>query len=454
MATNPPTTSEFRRLLSIALPSVLLQIFLLLIWTESAIACSRMLGTAALAAFSLGNLSGNVTGFAVIIRILSASDTLSPRAVGAQRYAEVGNLAVRGTFYCHLVLFPLVFLWWKIEGPLISLGQPEDTAHKAAGWLRWYLFSLPPLVLFNVMQRVLNAQEIVMPLVYISALTSLVVHPLLLYFLVGQFGLNGSAMAFILTNWIQFGTAMLFVKVRGAVHPKTFERSVHLAWVTDCSSPSRRAIFNKRDMVEFLLLGVGGLMSMSEWIFWEIVCFTVGRFGVTPLATHTVAYNLIPLCFMVPLGIAIGVGVRIGHLMSLGDGRKARRMVLSTLFTSMTISAIYSGLIYYLRGPIVRLFTDDKEVMDGCEEIWGMVSIFIFLDGLFAIQQGVMKALGMQLVMAGCVFLCCWVSGLGVIFWKVSNGGDLGMIWSTLPIVYIFLNSVSLCACHGVGQAS
>jgi len=292
------------------------------------------MGTEYLAGFSLGNLSGNVTGYAIIIGILSATDTLAPRAVGANRFAEVGYLATRGSVMCILFLFPMVFVWWNMEGTLVALGQVPATAKLAAEWLRVYMLSLPPLILFNVIQRVLNCQEIVLPLVGIAAFLAVFIHPLLLYFLVHSHGLVGSAIAFCITNVAQVSLAFLYMIKFKPHHPDTFRAETHLSWLTRANKVSFEATFNVNAMKEFLKLGAGGILTMSEWVFWEVVCFTAGRFGVIQLATHTVAYNLVPLCYMIPLGISIGVSVRIGHLLAEGNVARAKRMVYGTLVVS------------------------------------------------------------------------------------------------------------------------
>ena len=42
-----------------------------------------------------------------------------------------------------------------------------------------------------------------------------------------------------------------------------------------------------RPMVAFLSLSVGGVMSLSEWWFWESVTVLVGTMGVNELVIHT-----------------------------------------------------------------------------------------------------------------------------------------------------------------------
>ena len=68
-------------------------------------------------------------------------------------------------------------------------------------------------------------------------------------------------------------------------------------------------------LLKFLILSVGGVSTMIEWwFFFESVCFIAGSFGVVSLAVHSIPFNLMPLVFMVPLAIMIGLTVRMGHL--------------------------------------------------------------------------------------------------------------------------------------------
>ena len=57
---------------------------------------------------------------------------------------------------------------------------------------------------------------------------------------------------------------------------------------------------NKREVKDYLKLGIPGIITMSEWWFWEVTCFLVGNLGTKPLAAYSIAYNIIPLLWMIP----------------------------------------------------------------------------------------------------------------------------------------------------------
>ena len=61
--------------------------------------------------------------------VLSASDTLQPRAFGTADYREVASLTVRGITACAVVLLPLIIpLVLFSEDILVGLGQDEDSS--------------------------------------------------------------------------------------------------------------------------------------------------------------------------------------------------------------------------------------------------------------------------------------------------------------------------------------
>ena len=98
---NPPRrknidfAAEARLFFNLAAPNVLIQVFGFMLWMENSMYVGRTLGTTELAAVSLGNMCGNLTGLSLIFGMLSAMDTLAPQAVGSKRFAEVGVLEWR-----------------------------------------------------------------------------------------------------------------------------------------------------------------------------------------------------------------------------------------------------------------------------------------------------------------------------------------------------------------------
>jgi hypothetical protein len=169
---------ESKMLLQIALPAVAVQFSVLFIFPQTAAMVGTVLGTNELAGFSLGSLVGNLTCLSVMVGALTAADTLMPRAFSAERYTEVGRLAVRGFVMCAaLLVVPVIPLCTVMEWIFDALGQDEYASHLASEWIKVYLIGVPGMLLFRVIQSFLNAQHTVMPLVYASVFACFVFHP-------------------------------------------------------------------------------------------------------------------------------------------------------------------------------------------------------------------------------------------------------------------------------------
>lgn len=122
--------------LNLAAPNVIIQLMQFSLWFTNAVVAGQWLGTEELAAVSLANLSGNLTGLSIVFGMLSALDTLVPQAVGAGNFAEVGILTQRATILCFIISIPCLVVWLKIEDILLFFDQPPTSVHLAARFLK------------------------------------------------------------------------------------------------------------------------------------------------------------------------------------------------------------------------------------------------------------------------------------------------------------------------------
>ena len=261
--TNDENFSVFKEaetLFHIALPTSLVQFSLYFIYPETASAVGRSLGTKDLAGFSLASLTGNLTCLTVMVGVLSAADTLMPRAVGTGNLEEVGKLAIRGFVASLLVLFiPLVLLVTAMDSIYLGLQQNPLASDIASQWLRIYVLGVPFVLLFRVLQRFLGCQKIVWPMGISAAAGAFVFHPILLKIFVPRYGFLGSAVAIVTTQTLQIAMALAFLRFRPLHDPRTWQG---LSW-----SAVKEAV-EIGAMLSFLRLSLGGVLSFSEWWFW------------------------------------------------------------------------------------------------------------------------------------------------------------------------------------------
>jgi len=95
--------------------------------------------------------------------------------------------------------------------------------------------------------------------------------------------------------------------------------------------------------------------------FWEANCFIAGRFGVLPFAVHSIAYQILPLCYMLPLGFSMGLSVRMGALFSK-SASKVKQLVIIVMIFNLFMAGSISFFIYYYRDLLISFFTQDEDV--------------------------------------------------------------------------------------------
>ena len=263
-----------------------------------------------LGGFSLGAMVGNLTCLSIMEGSLTAADTLMPRAFGARRYEELGRLAVRaalvGGFLLSIPVIPLCgFSGWILR----TLGQDEEASALAQSWIRMYFIGAPANLVFRVLMRFLLSQNKPWPLVIASLVPALFLQPFLLEYFVPLMGVEGSAAAIAITQWVTLLILVVIIWIKPVHKQETWPG---LSWQFLKESCALD------ETLRFLRLSVGGILSMNEWWYFEIMvcwthesrgcivcalskqclffltskCFIAGSFGVESLDAHTIAYNL------------------------------------------------------------------------------------------------------------------------------------------------------------------
>uniref|UniRef100_A0A7S1DDB0 Polysaccharide biosynthesis protein C-terminal domain-containing protein n=1 Tax=Cyclophora tenuis TaxID=216820 RepID=A0A7S1DDB0_CYCTE len=318
--------------------------------------------------------------------------------------------------------------------------QTPMVVHTAAQWLQIFAVGAPFPLMVRVCQRFLGTQKVVWPVAISTSVSAFIVHPIMLWIFVPTLGFMGSAVAIILTNSSQVILTLGYLYFRPVYHPGTWNG---LSW----------EIFKDAvqigPMLAFLRLSLGGVLSFGEWCFWGATCFIAGSLGVIPLDIHSVANTLVPTLSMIPLGLSIALSLRMSHLMSESPA-KARKLAAIGMGSAILFGIIVSLLFYVCRDLIVRLFTTNEEVIQGCQEIWLDVCIMIILRFIYVINTGIMRSLGMQWRTAGFVFLVLWFSGLPTLV-HVGAIGGVTAIWRCLPYFYFALN-VLIMICYTIAD--
>lgn len=427
---------EFWLFFKIAGPTVLYQMLFMLQWAVTSTYLGTHLGSDALGGFALANLSGNLTVIAIVIGILTSVETLAPQAFGLEAFEEVGKICVRAAFVCAAVATCLVPVWRNIDVLLEALAQPKESSLLARRFLSIYVYALPGIVLLETSLRFYRAQNIVLPGVCILAVT-FACHPLWLHLFVDaawlDYGFDGAAMAHVASATLSAFLTVVVFRHAAPHHRRTFPSFLDRDFFAS-------ALTDAKGWRHLLLLAGAGVLSMNEWAFWEVVAFMGGHLGAKQLAAHSIAYSMVPLAFMVPLGISVGLTTRTGALLAHRRVAMAKRLAQYAVAAGVVSQSLLAGLLFVGRDGVIGLYTADPEVVRLAKEIWPWVMVLVVLDALQGVIGGLARALGLQFQMSVAILVSLWVLGLPAI-WYVTLKMGLGLhgLWMAFSLSYVLL---------------
>ena len=419
-------------LLRLALPTMVIQLSFVVPPFLAASFVGRTFGYLELDGYTLAWGTGNLSTLALLQGILNACDTLGPRAYGSRQFREVGLVAIRGFVMALLVIFPintLAILFLKQI--LKALQQDPEVSSFADQFYPVYATSFPFYALYSILWKFLSAQNTLVPMVVSALVCIAVVLPLSMEVFLHYFGFVGIAAAITFFYIVECGFVIGWLCLYQPHNLGTWPgfkawRSEALKW---------------KPFVAFLALGTGGMLAYLEWAYWEVLTVVIGALGVMPLSAHSIPRQVTDIGYVVPLGIAIALAIRLGSTLSRGDIPSAKKLTQRTLSLSAIAFGIASILMFVYQDAIVHLFTTDSNVIELSEEIWLNCCLYLFMFYLFGINGGISIGLGMQFKYGVVTMICMWFIGMPTTYYfAVIRNGGLPAVWRCIWPPYLLVN--------------
>ena len=145
---------------------------------------------------------------------------------------------------------------------------------------------------------------------------------------------------------------------------------------------------------------------------------------------------------MLPLGVSIGLTVRMGSVIGINP-QKARRIATCCMAFTSLLGAIIAGMLHFFRYEITGFFTDNDKAIELALGIWPSLSYFVFLSYIMAISGAILRALGMQWRAAAIISTTLYgVTMPSVLYFAVFQQGGLLAQWNVLGACYTLLQLV------------
>jgi len=158
----------------------------------------------------------NITGFSLAFGLCSALDTLISQAFGARLYRLMGLHTQKAIAILTISSIPVIILWTKTGWILHNLLFIDKVTSELAGlWSSIIAIGLWPSLMFEILRKFLQGQQIVWPVV-ISSVFATLTNIISNYILIDIYdlGFKGAAYSSALSQWVGFLSLVLIICIR------------------------------------------------------------------------------------------------------------------------------------------------------------------------------------------------------------------------------------------------
>jgi len=302
---------------------------------------------------------------------------------GAQMKSEAAS-QTRQAFWIALALgVPFALVCTFSEALLTGFGIDPVIVPEAAGYLRAMAWGAPALSLVFLLRFFSEGTGNTTPTMLYGVAGALLNIPLNYVLMYGKLGFPalgtvGCGYATSIVIWLQL--LLLFFYIHKHRHYQPFALMSYL------ESPSWPKIWS--------LLKVG--LPIAVAIFVEGSLFVgaallIGRLGPIPAAAHLIAINFSALMFMIPIGLASAISIRVGNAIGRGELDSARYTGIIGVVIVLGFQTVSATCMFLFPELIVSIYTDDLVVAPLAVSLLFYAAIFQYPDGLQMVAAGALR---------------------------------------------------------------
>ncbi|KAF7141589.1 hypothetical protein RHSIM_Rhsim06G0200800 [Rhododendron simsii] len=368
------------------------------------------LGDLELAGSNLANSWATVTGYAFMVGLSGALETLCGQGYGAQLYRMMG-IYLQASCIISLFFSVLISVFWFYSEPILILLRQDQQISKSAALYMRYL--IPGLFAYGVLQnilRFLQTQSVVMPLVFCSVLP-LIAHVGVAYVLVHwtPLGFNGASLAVSISLWIAVlflaGYMLLAKKFHKTWNGFSAESLGHVFTNLKLALPSAAMVCLEYWAFELLVL-LAGVMPDSEITtsliaMWQVFSHLMPRFDISAtniqfLKNLRENVNTEATAYMITYGLSAAASTRVSNELGASNPDRAKHAMAVTLKLSLFLALIVVLALGFGHNIWAGLFSDSSTVIENFASLTPFLLISIIFDSIQGVLSGVARGCGWQ----------------------------------------------------------
>ncbi len=326
---------------------------------------------------------------------------------------EMASYLRQGIVYALMIACVLIVVLFGVSFIIPHIGFEEEVVSLSVNYLRIMLLGVFPFMLYIAQKVYLDGMGITRPTMFNGFIALAVNIPLNYILIFGKFGLPalgavGCAIATVTVQYIMCICMSYFVK---KAYKDAFKR-VPLDFIKI-----------KRIFKISLPNAVALLMETSVFAF---IALFLAPFGKEVVAGHQAAMNAGSMLFMIPLGFAIAVSVRVGNMLGAEDKAGVLRVRKVALRLSFVIGTFNACVLIFLGRYIASLYTDDPIVHALAVSFLWYCAVYQLVDAIQMVCIAILRGYNDTKAL----FVCCLIS-----YWFIALPVGYTLSFYGLPFI-------------------
>ena len=368
------------KLISFSLPLMLSGILQLMFNAVDIIVVGRFSGSQALAA--VGSTTALINVFTnLFIGISLGANVLAARFYAAGKDREMSDTvhtAVTLALVSGIVMafVGLIFSRWALE----LMGTPDDVIGQSALYMKIYFLGMPFFMLYNYGAAILRAVgDTKRPLIFL--VISGVVNAVLNLILVIMFHMDvaGVAIATVISQLISCILVLRCLRTSKTSYQLHFGKlrinTVYLKQIFQVGIPAG---------IQSTVINLSNALLQSS----------VNSFGSTAMAGYTAANNIFGFLYVAVNSVTQACMSFTSQNYGVRKLKRMDRVLIDCMILSVSVSLVLGCSAYTFGRTLMRIYTDNPQVIDCGMEILAYTTVTYFLCGLMDLFPGALRGMG------------------------------------------------------------
>ena len=412
------------KLISFALPLMISSILQLMFNAVDIIVVGRFSGSQALAA--VGSTTALINVFTnLFIGISLGTNVLAARFFAAGKAKEMSE-----TVHTSVLLAIISGVIMACAGVLFSktaltfMGTPSDVIGQSALYMRIYFLGMPFFMLYNYGAAILRAiGDTKRPLIFLifSGLINAGMNMILV--ILFHLGVAGVAIATIFSQMI---SCVLVLRC---------------LWMAEGSYQLRfsRLAIRKYYLKQIFQVGIpAGIQSTVINFSNVLLQSSVNSFGSVAMAGYTAANNIFGFLYAAVNSVTQACMSFTSQNYGAGKYKRMDRVLINCIILTVSVSLVLGGGAFLFGSEILKIYTENEEVIQCGVEILSYTTVTYFLCGLMDLFPGPMRGVGYSAVPMLLSVIGTVGSRVLWIFCIFPHHRTLSFLFLSYPLSWIF----------------